>query len=42
MKFLGVNEIFDTAQPPGLKEEAGAFWRLDLSHIQVERERGDL
>jgi hypothetical protein len=38
-----VNKIFDTAQPPGLKKkEARAFWRLDLSHFQVERKRGEL
>jgi hypothetical protein len=42
MKFLSVNEIFDTAQPPGLKKEARAFWRLYLPHFQVERKRGEL
>jgi hypothetical protein len=42
MNFLSVNEIFDTAQPPGLKREARTFWRLDLSHFQVERQRGEL
>jgi len=42
MKFLSMNEIFDTAQPPGLKKEARAFWRLDLSHFQVERKRWEL
>jgi hypothetical protein len=42
MKFLSVNEIFDTVQPPGLKKEARAFRRLDLSHFQVERKRREL
>ena len=43
MKFIRVNEIFDTAQPPGLKKkEARAFWRLDLSHFHVKRKRGEL
>jgi hypothetical protein len=42
MKLLSLNEIFDTAQPPELKTEARAFWRLNLPHFQVERKRGVL
>ena len=42
MKFLSVNEIFDTAQPTELKKEARAFWRLVLFHFQVEGKRGEL
>jgi len=42
MNFLSVNEIFDTAQPTGLKRETRAFWRLDLSLFQVERKREEL